>query len=143
MQPEGVTMAQVFFITEEVKRKKRYEALVNRGIALWEHKAEDYRTLPFKYLFLRGLMKERGLSLRAIPKAKLGDYPIISFFEILERQEALVWLKEKDMSSLERELDEIDFLLKTSCAYTSMKSWMIDAAYRIDNKRPSLFSLAR
>lgn len=136
-------MAQVFFITEEVKMKKRYEALVNRGIALWEHEAEGYRTLPFKYLFLRGLMKERGLSLRTISKTKLGDYPSIPFFRILEKEEAIAWLREKNISTLERELDEIDFLLKTSCAYTSMKSWMIDAAYRIENKRPSLFSLAR
>ena len=136
-------MAQGLFVTEEIIEQRKHDALVQRGMSLWAQKAEDYRVLPFKYLFLLGLLKERRLKLKKLPKNRLDDYPDVPLFNIFEKAEAEAWLEEKDIPDLERELEHIDFLLKTSYTYTSLKSWLVDAVYRLENKRPSAFSLAR
>ena len=137
-------MAQELFITEEILGQRRYNALIQRGMSLWNTTAEEYRTLPFKYLFLVTLSKERGTKIKPITKSKLEDYPDIEFLKILGKSDALEWLmQQKSADPLERTLDKIDLLLETSYAYSSMKSWIIDVAYRLENGRPSAFSLAR
>ena len=127
-------MTQELFQTEEKKDLRKKEQLVKRGMLLWNECASEYRMLPFKYLFLLEEKRRLKMTLNRLNMGRIEEYPEITFFRILEAEEARVWLEDKELKELEKELELIEFILTGDHSYRSLKAWVIDATYSLTRK---------
>ena len=137
-------MAQELFRNRETEARERKDRLVKRGLLLWRQYAEEYRVLPYKYFFYLVEKKKAKLKLNKIPSVHCDadEYPEIPFFRILNPDEALVWLEDMDVDTLQEEISNIQFIIDTNYLYKSMKEWVAEAIYLLSHKKPGAFSLA-
>lgn len=134
---------ELYFTDEDVERRKK-ERLISKAMELWRGNAAEYRVLPIRYFFLLSEKRAAGLPLRGLSKSELDDYPEVYFFRITEEQVARDWLKTLEMYQLRKEVERLDFVLKSDYSYVTLKSWVADSIYCLAHqRRPAVNSLIR
>ena len=135
--------AQGVYETEMSAREARMRAhLIDRLMIYWRECAEEYRILPFKYLFLLEEKRKAKVKLKRLMGKPLDEYPEIPFFRITASQEARAWCESKRTGELEYELYRLEFTLGGDHSYRSLKAWISDTNYTLYHAKPSKFSLA-
>lgn len=136
-------MAQDLFETDEMRKSKKRDELIARGMLLWFQCAEEYRVLPYKYLFLMDEKKSLKIPVKKISHFRFEEYQDLQFFKILSEDEARAWLEDKTLSELTREVERIEKFINEDYIYRSIKCWVAEAIYTIaHSKRPNTYCLA-
>lgn len=127
--------AQAVFKTKESEDLKKRKSLINRGMLLWDTTAEHYRALPEQYKTLLEEKRKNKIPVGRLRSGIVNDYPVVRFFEIEDRDEALSWLSQKGLARLEDEISSISFVLEENYSYRTMRDWVKEAIYQIDHRR--------
>ena len=137
-----ILMAQeVYDIENDAREQRRRANLIGRMMSLWRECAEDYRVLPFKYLFLLEEKRKAKIKLKK-PTLRLEDYPVVPFFNILLEEDAKEWLNSKNTDELDYEIYRLSSVLEDDYTYRTIKDWVVDANYTLQHlKKPNRFSL--
>ena len=131
---------ETYDVENDAKERRRRVNLIGRMMTLWRECAEDYRVLPFKYLFLLEEKRRAKITLKK-PTLRLEDYPSIPFFDILVEEEAREWLNSKSTDELDYEIYRLSSILQDDYTYRTIKDWVVDANYKLQHKKPSKFSI--
>ncbi|MBO7131725.1 hypothetical protein J6V85_00450 [Candidatus Saccharibacteria bacterium] len=114
--------------------------LEEQAIQSWRSNAEEYRNLIPEYhrlLANKVWLKEhepgcKSMTLRKLPKDVLSGLVKIPFFDIINEEGALAYIKELDVHGLNRLIATISTAL-SSYSYVTIKSKNFDYRYEIAN----------
>ncbi|MBQ3413684.1 hypothetical protein IJH33_02435 [Candidatus Saccharibacteria bacterium] len=127
-------MAQEHYGNALVAERLEKESLIAQGLVLWMDRAENYRTLILRYLFLAEEKRRFKMAVHRITNWVLDDYPKIPLFRFWQIDDARAYLEDMNLRDLKKEIYQIEQATGTNYAYNTLSSWVAEAEYLIAHK---------
>lgn len=109
--------------------------LISLAMNKWHLHSNDFRTMPERYNQLIAEKRALKMKISALSRSTIAGYPKNDFLSKETIEEAKNFLNDKTEEEIALIVAEINDIIKYNHSYVSMKSFIIDAEYKIRNHK--------